>query len=130
HVDEDIETFLNAHRPYISNEKFLASFYFRISRREPELLQIGPVAHDKHIAWIAVPSFNRQSPIAFVGRHHHITQAEGYFLEPDLRTVQGVFAFVLRQVEFRIGVVMIEDVFNAKEPEGQRDQNDIVRWIA
>src|ERR1700730_18410578 len=54
----------------------------------------------------------------------------GEFFQPHLCAVEEILFLVFREVEFGVGIVMIEDLLNLKQLEGQRHQKNFIGWIA
>jgi hypothetical protein len=51
---------------------------------------------------------------------------EGKLFQPNLCLVKEVPLFIFGEVQFRVYVVMVKDVLDAKELEGEGDKENIV----
>ena len=105
-------------------------FQGRIRRDCTHALQIGSVANDENVFRLVASARDRQIAVAAVGRHDNVTKAIGQLLQQNLGFVQQALLFVFREIEFRIGIVMIEDVLHAEDFERQSDEENVVRRVA
>ena len=77
HIQENIQTLLNAHGSDISNEMALAVLESGIWRNSFEGLQIRPIADHKHVFRVHATTSDGDFFITVIRRHHHIAEAKG-----------------------------------------------------
>ena len=129
HVQENVQTFLDADRPDVTDQVRLTEFESGIGLNRFKGLEIGPVSNNENVARIhASPGYSKV-PVAGISGHDYVAETVRLLFEPDLGPVKEVFSFILGKVEFRVRIVMIEDVFHTQEFEREGDQKDIVGGI-
>jgi hypothetical protein len=129
HIQKNVQAFLNADRPDVTDQVRLAKFQSGIGLNGFKGLEIGTVSNNENIARIhPSPGYSKVSVAGICG-HDYVTETVRLLFEPDLGPIKEVFSFILGEIEFRVRIVMIEDVFHAQEFEGEGDQKDIVGGI-
>src|SRR5580704_8457071 len=129
HIQEDVQTFLNTDSADITDEVRLAEFEIRIRRHRFESLQIGSVSNNENVARILTTPGDSEISVAAIRRHDHIAEAISLVLEPNLGLVKEVPSFIFGEIQFRVRVVMIKNVFDAQEFEREGYQENIVGGI-
>jgi len=129
-VQKDIQAFLAAHGSHITNEVAFVVFQFGFRRDRLERIAIGTVADYEDVRRIEAASGYRKFAVTAIGCHHNIAEAIREFFKPHQDFVERPLIPEFRDVQFRIRVVMIEDVFDAQEFKRQRDQENVVGRIA
>jgi hypothetical protein len=95
-----------------------------------ERVQIGPVANNKDIVAVeATPGYG-QVPVASIGGHDDVATVVGQLLEPNLDLIKKSLLTVLRLIELRAGIVLVENVFHSQEFERQGNQENSVGGVA
>src|SRR5580692_4512618 len=111
-VQEDVQTFLNADSADVADEVGFAEFEIGFRRHRFESLQIGSVSNYENVARILASPGYSEVAVAAIGGHHDVAEAVGLVLEPNLGLVKEVPSFILGEIEFRVRIVMIKNVFD------------------
>ena len=128
-IEQNVQTFLNAHGTDVPDQVRLAKFEGGIGRNGLKGHEIGPVSNNENVTRIHSSPGYGEFPVAVISGHDYVAESVGQAFEPDLGLVKEVFSFELGKVEFRVRIVMIEDIFHAQEFEREGDQKNIVRRI-
>src|SRR5712664_273716 len=130
YVQKDLQTILNAHRTDITNKVRLAVLQSRIWGYGFESLQIRSIPDNENILGSKTPSTCSKISITVIGRYDDIAKPVRQSLKPKLGLVEQILLSVFRKVQLGVRIMMIEDVFDAKEFERQSNEENGVRRIA
>ena len=92
--------------------------------------KIGSASDDEHAVLVLVTALDRDFAVALVCGNDDIREQERKPLKKKQETPKKPAAIEFRFVQFRIDVVVIEDIFLPQKLKWQRDEKDQIGRIA
>ena len=77
-----------------------------------------------------MPPGNGELFVTLVGGNDDVAKSVSQLFKPYLGLVKEVLSLILRKIEFRVGVVMIKDIFDSESFERQRNEKYVVWSIS